>query len=398
MLAESKADKTRITAEVLARVRNQLSPPGRFLQKIVEGNGKNDPYSIQGFWYEIDDGKASAKISQALREGAPAFKASHGKKGRNKSTQRSSTRRKRQGKRQSVQLSPGAAEEEDYIQLSPQEKKKSPPEFEASPTRKMQSMTALPPLPPLDDEQGKEPHDLDVLFPTANNVFEVSSPKKGNGHLLDLSAADWSRDYNVPMADVAAAVPPTPPTVHKPKLQNEAMLQGKCNTPSNKSILPQIPNTPLVSPGFSPFASTKATWDAISFLPPTPVNTSKPRLPRVHSLSPFSDDDEIRSEVSSFKNPFENNHITLQEHSEVETPLGAEVYPTPLPAAPRGLSFGRIGNAPEGNTFNNIRQGTRYRSSSSRSMRRESSLSSNSFSSSNHNISNLKNNKRRSIC
>lgn len=68
-LAGSKADKTRVAKEVMDLVTNK---GGRFLTK--------DPTSSSaggGWWMEVDELRALAKTSQALREGAPQIRASH---------------------------------------------------------------------------------------------------------------------------------------------------------------------------------------------------------------------------------------------------------------------------------------------------------------------------------
>ena len=68
-LAGSKVEKTRVAKDVMDLVRAQ-SPPGRFLQK--------DPSSgSSGCWVEVDEIRALAKASQALREGAPQIRAAH---------------------------------------------------------------------------------------------------------------------------------------------------------------------------------------------------------------------------------------------------------------------------------------------------------------------------------
>ena len=68
-LASSKAEKARVARRVLELVQAQ-NPPGRFLQRD-SGTGTGS------YWVEIDDGKAMAKTSQALREGAPTIRAQH---------------------------------------------------------------------------------------------------------------------------------------------------------------------------------------------------------------------------------------------------------------------------------------------------------------------------------
>jgi len=67
-LAGSKAEKTRVAKEVMALVTDK---GGRFLQK--------DPSSSMssGWWVEVDELRALAKTSQALREGAPQIRAAH---------------------------------------------------------------------------------------------------------------------------------------------------------------------------------------------------------------------------------------------------------------------------------------------------------------------------------
>jgi hypothetical protein len=65
-LAPNKAEKTRIARKVMDLVFNS---GGRFLQK--------DPTTSAHCWVEVDDLRALAKTSQALREGAPQIRASH---------------------------------------------------------------------------------------------------------------------------------------------------------------------------------------------------------------------------------------------------------------------------------------------------------------------------------
>lgn len=70
-LAVSKKEKTEVAMQVLRQVKQQ-DPPGRFLQK--------DPTAVRSgghWWVEIDDSKALAKTTQALREGASRIRESH---------------------------------------------------------------------------------------------------------------------------------------------------------------------------------------------------------------------------------------------------------------------------------------------------------------------------------
>jgi len=70
-LAGSKAEKAQVAKEVITLVKS-LKPAGRFLQRenaTVPGGA--------GWWVELDETKAMAKTSQALREGAPQIRAAH---------------------------------------------------------------------------------------------------------------------------------------------------------------------------------------------------------------------------------------------------------------------------------------------------------------------------------
>jgi hypothetical protein len=68
-LAANKNEKAKISKDIVDKVKS-LVPPGRFLMKN-ESPSSGD----RGLWVEIDDTKAMAKTSQALREGAPSLRA-----------------------------------------------------------------------------------------------------------------------------------------------------------------------------------------------------------------------------------------------------------------------------------------------------------------------------------
>lgn len=419
-LAESKAGKSSITAEILRTVRDQ-NPPGRFLQKIAEAgtsSKSSDPYTLSGWWHEVDDTKALAKISQALREGAPAFRALHGKKGQKKHSKRpphraaGSTKNKHMKKDNAHDLSP------------PMEIRKAPPVTEITSGAKLEAVASMPPLPMETETDG---HELDVLFPTTNNIFASSAP---NGNLLNSYPLVHMGDYTASLEEVARAIPPTPPTVKKQKASvqaAEAKSLGKCTPPNNNNNnnLGSAATTPFVSP----YGEAKAAWDALSFLPNLGTSSSAGNihnnsphtmektslLQRVHSLS-FSDTD-LRS-VGSFDDPFadENsrgnngNHNQERRQEQLEEGVGearggeggpnqasnllhGAPFPPPLSELParNGVSFGtNRGGVSGGNSFVRSHSTRRNKSTS----RRESSLSSKSLGS----ISNLNNYfKRKSI-
>lgn len=98
-LATSKADKARVAKEVMNLVTKQ-NPPGRFLQRDPTGG-------IGSWWIEIDETKAMAKTSQALREGAPTIRAQHkGDAKHRRSSTQSSQKRAREETTTSAMTSP----------------------------------------------------------------------------------------------------------------------------------------------------------------------------------------------------------------------------------------------------------------------------------------------------
>lgn len=61
-----KLDKAYIAADIVAAIRLQYHPPGRFLEQ--------NP--VDHTWYEVGDERAIRKVLQALREHAPEFRSS----------------------------------------------------------------------------------------------------------------------------------------------------------------------------------------------------------------------------------------------------------------------------------------------------------------------------------
>jgi hypothetical protein len=61
-----KLDKAYIAADIVASIRLQYHPPGRFLEQNA----------VDHTWYEVGDERAIRKVLQALREHAPEFRTS----------------------------------------------------------------------------------------------------------------------------------------------------------------------------------------------------------------------------------------------------------------------------------------------------------------------------------
>jgi len=75
-LAPNKAEKTRVATEVMDQVRQQ-DPPGRFLTRDTNVSHMGMGSGGGSWWVEIDENRALAKTSQALREGAPNIRSAH---------------------------------------------------------------------------------------------------------------------------------------------------------------------------------------------------------------------------------------------------------------------------------------------------------------------------------
>ncbi len=437
MLAKSKSDKTHVTADVLHLVRNQ-TPPGRFLQKVTvdQGGGRGRSKSsgstghLDGWWVEIDETKALAKCSQALREGAPAFRAL------NKTE-------KRVRKKKSPTSSEGgslSATSNKLLLLQQQaqhaKKKKDLPKQPLStslvtPVDVQKEPTIMPPAVKTQQESHAAssfpisfpppsafPLTSDVdktnreLYPVSSSVFETESDE--NGRSISSFPLLHLGDYTASIADVARAIPTPTATESKPVIRTPTIADKR---PSGEWIpggFLCLPFTPFVSPGLTPHIEGIRTagggWlDAISFLPnlsPMPPGhgdiEEEQILKRSHSLSSFSEGDFYSDD--SFKNPFENDNgnndlrqeplyksATMPQDQSSDSNHGmmrAETQSrTFLPMLPHGYSAERFGLYGGNNTF--------YRHSSGhKSTSRASSISSLSQRS----ISNLNNHsKRKSI-
>jgi hypothetical protein len=379
-----------VTNEIFQRVRS-LRPPGRFLQK-TEAPVANDNISDDvDWWTEVEDTKALAKISQALREGAPAFRAAHGKP---RKSQRTSQRR-RNSLPPKKKLEP---------KRNPKRcKTESPPSAAAYQRLSMAEDMDISPPYYIDDAAG-----TDVQFDVGNfeTVFNhnqiqsyrnaVDDPMAGYGvatgrqdsllgtdnrfdQYRTLSSHPLGNlgDYQASISDVASAIPPTPPTHGKRRVTSFI----------SSDLLP----SQYIPSQVSPYSMQYEQFDPYSFLSPVPSgqNLSIPNhtnqinhicdqkieastsssLKREHSLS-FSDS-ELHEEVGEFTNPFENEEPLSQAAQQKATdndsqnkytkpsttfqvwelPYTTQYDPfrSPHVTPPtRGLSFGGIGTIPTG--------------------------------------------------
>ncbi|KAL3784713.1 hypothetical protein HJC23_007722 [Cyclotella cryptica] len=391
-LADTKSAKTRVTNEIFQRVRS-LRPPGRFLQKTEAPVTNDNVADDVDWWTEVDDTKALAKISQALREGAPAFRAAHGKP---RKSQRTSQRR-----RNSL---PSKKKLESKRKPSPKRcKTESPPSAAAYQRLSMAEDMDISPPYYIDDAAGPDIH-FDVgNFDTVFNHNQIQSYRNavddqlagygiatdrrdgslGNNNRFDQFRTLSSHplvnmgDYQASISDVASAIPPTPPTYGKRRVTSfiSSDFLPRSHTPSQ----------------VSPYSMQYEQFDPYSFLSPVPSgenrimpnNTNQANhicdqkvkasttssYKREHSLS-FSES-EMHEEAEEFTNPFENEellnqaarHQAIDEDSQSkcskptttfqvwELPYTTQYDPFPSPHVTppaRGLSFGGIGTIPTG--------------------------------------------------
>ena len=359
-LANSKRDKTAVVNDVLSLVRG-LNPPGRFLQKHNSG------------WIEIDDAKAMAKISQALREGAPAMRAAHGKKAsakRGSESTRSPSPPRRESKRK--------AKKRNFDEYVPSET--IPDSSKVLSSNVAISSAPLTPPPSLDgdyhhhDDLMRNDHvynyfdhtgGLNDLFLEQSNGTSATAGRdlqqQSGYYNASFISPSYShpplmpfRDYNASLSEVANAIPP-------PSQIEEQLPRANNVTPN----LTSLPPPPISPPNFSP-----GGWDPLSFLPSTPKHSRTavegmngqsffPLTP-IHTAgstatAPTNPDDtnnvqgqafslqqkqpvrrqhSLDASLGSFSNPFENDSYHYRQHIQPGLPIPNVGPPQ------RGFSFG----------------------------------------------------------
>ena len=131
-LAANKAEKTRVSREIIDLVQAQ-EPPGRFLTR-----DPNAPAMGPTWWIVIDDAKAMAKTSQALREGAPAIRAKH---------KDELAERKLRGIRRGIKRSASALREDQEEEPEPKHEPRALPEPASTPYEELSEELSMPPPP-----------------------------------------------------------------------------------------------------------------------------------------------------------------------------------------------------------------------------------------------------------
>jgi hypothetical protein len=340
------------------------------------------------WWSEVEDAKALAKISQALREGAPAFRAAHGKP---RKSQRSSQRRS--------SLPVSKKKQEQKGKPRPKRcKTTSPPAGLAY--RRANITAEMDISPPYYNEEDLhlEVGNFDTLF-NHNQIQSYRNLPAENEFAgrVEGQGEEWQHDnrfdqlrslhshplvnmgdYQATIDDVANAIPPTP------------LAQGKQRLTSFNT--PELLSSSHTPPPVSPYSMQYEQFDPYSFLSPvlgqkrSVMNISSPNndmgdqkvaakttsLKRENSLSFSESERELHEDIGEFTNPFENEEVLNQapahQHTKDDdaTPksrpkqiTAVQMWEMPYmqsdpftfqhvtPPA-RGLSFGGIGSIPSG--------------------------------------------------
>jgi len=279
-LAKSKAQKAKLSREIVDRVRN-LNPPGRFLMREdrTAGAGAPPPSGdicvsglYYGWWIEIDDAKAMAKTSQALREGAPSIRAAH-KTSPAATTKAAATASKKSPPQEeqtevgSVLSSPTVIDQQLSALSAALEKAK---EEDASASTKAMSTTSTNPdeqnasmesSSPILQSQQQQQQQVGATVHTPDNTASggsaassftcrplaqslqpqsttATSVSAGANAVTDgvnkpLSPASLQHTANMVMATTSAAAPSAPHYSHAPNATTNTSLQGISPTPAS---------------------------------------------------------------------------------------------------------------------------------------------------------------------
>lgn len=311
-----------------------LKPPGRFLQKQRDEGGQDE------HWAEIDDTKAMAKISQALREGAPAMRAAHGK------TSAASAKRRQSD---SSLPSPARRQSKRRVKKRRYEDLVLPEVGTTSSSSRLKPEAALPLTPPPSPGHHDlmDNHDYSYLYHSgelpgllehshqlsaASGMHtEPGDPVGGESTPLTISSAPFISpggyshpDYRVHISEVANAIPPSLEKQSSRANNVTPTLTSKPSPYMGIDPLSFLPSTPVHAP------RTSVNLDGMngqSFFPLTPI-TAVPTSP--------NDEKHVLSSL-------EKQSVVQREHSLDAASLGSfsnPLFEQSLEPLPRGFSFG----------------------------------------------------------
>lgn len=296
-LAANKNEKAEISQDIVDHVNSR---GGRFLQR-----DESQPFSSAGkntgWWIEIDNMKAIAKTSQALREGAPRIRASAAKKTTKKPAEK---RIKRERK---------------------------------STTASLGSRTSDHSLPAQENEESAE-EDEDVVHPLIRGYHD--GIHRGKQLIPIQFLAKKARTENPQLEPIAYPEnAPTPPPPGKSYGQGAMITPTLLSTPHptievGKLSLPRHITSPQLNrvseDAGTLHSSLPATLTVMDPASSSFADLAKPEIScaRLHSLSEISGTEEFRIGEDfrgdeSFANPFENEERLLKQQAALASSSAA---------------------------------------------------------------------------
>lgn len=310
-LAQNKKEKIAVAMQVVRQVQQQVPASGRFLQKdptVAGGSGGH-------WWVEIDEAKALAKTTQALREGAPKIRQAH----------------------QIAETSP-----EKTIQKPKKRKRKATVVATATETTVMDDATEKLVLQTVKQDASSLPRykSEQMLLPTSE--YSVALEQLQENVQQAKHEAEKLQHQEQPLRPQATAQMTLLVAPLTSNIRFNQMYGQQKDSSSSKSQF-----NPLSMPAVDPFAETPPLMAAPEpnlannipvlsldscrtiFVDGLPENTTAPqhhkrrRFPRVHSLALSDYDgtnlDPATDELIEFVNPFadESNVLTSENDANV---------------------------------------------------------------------------------
>jgi len=287
-LAGSKAEKAKVANEVIDLVRGQ-NPPGRFLQR------ENNSVAGPSWWIEVDEVRALAKTSQALREGAPQIRAAHKDELDDKAKGRAKRTKRRKSDTSSTSKA-GASHKRPRLSHG-----------------KASVATPAGTTKPPTDARGPAPLNSPQTRAPAPASRSVSTERAIETLHRNVEEAKLQADRQTYPTTTATMQPGTVPPLMSNKAfhdryQNQPRVDGFAETPP----LAPVPSRALPSlPPLTPFGRSKSTAAAA---------TMENGLPRMHSLalSDVSTGEDFGMGEEDFVNPFADESDISDIYSKID--------------------------------------------------------------------------------
>ena len=320
-LARSKAEKARIATEVMDLVRNQ-NPPGRFLQRDQSSSSMGVTW-----WVEVDEAKAMAKTSQALREGAPSIRAAH------KDDFQGERRRSRKSKKTAENNT-----NDNENDASTGGTKRNYQSMQAKPVLSSSTNIPMPPLAPLSMSKSQAMRQLKA------NVEAAESNAEAEASFAPLmNTSDYENTFNLDRPTKRnRSYYGNMENLYLPKTSSIGTFSVPKEQPQPHIVKPDdIADTPPLEPMPSPVPLSDIPELSPHRAPTIPKRETSFRRVNSLALSDIGTGDNYQEEKWSdleFVNPFEG------EGSDYWTPPGSIPPPVPLRSSLRQASSSKSCN------------------------------------------------------